>query len=65
MIIYITGAIATGLLVKADDTVSDLELSPPTYVIVSVLWFITLPFLILSVSSRILIHLINISDEEI
>ena len=65
MIIYITGAIATALLVKADDIVSDLELSPPTYVIVSILWFITLPFLILSVSSRILIHLINISDEEI
>ena len=65
MIIYLTGAIATGLLVKADDTVSDLELSPPTYIIVSALWFITLPFLILSVSSRILVYLINKNNEEI
>ena len=63
MIVYLTGAIATGLLVKADNTVSDLELSLPTYVIVSVLWFITLPYFILSVSSRILIHLINQNND--
>ena len=62
MITYLTWAIATGLLVKADNVITEQELLLSTYIIVSCLWFITLPCLLWSLFARTVIWLTKQSN---